>query len=239
MFHDWNSCYWPQLQNPWGLQPGVFNLPWVFVILQPLRGLGKYGGAITLQVVSVLTIIWVGKSLHISTVNMILVLLSPPVVWHVVMGQIDGLILLAYLAPPWLAAPLTLVKPQAVLGAGVRAWLNRPLRCSLVIAAIAGAAWVVWGWPFAITGTDNMGPLAPFTNPWNWSHWPLGLVMVPLLFLRDRRGGMIASPFVFPYAGVQSLVGPMLAMATFPRRVFVPVWVAVWVRWFYMLGFLS
>jgi hypothetical protein len=43
VFYDWLTYFWQQMQAPWVVIDGMYNMPWLWVILQPLRGLGRYG----------------------------------------------------------------------------------------------------------------------------------------------------------------------------------------------------
>ena len=238
MFSDWVTYFWPQLQNPWTVQYGVFNLPWLFVLLQPLRLFGPYGSVIVLELITIFVLIKLGKMLKLSAIHFLMVFFSPPVLWNFFMGQIDGLVLVAYLLPAYMAIGLMLAKPQPSLGAGVYAIYKQPLLLFFV-AFILGTAWVIWRWPFSVTGEKIMGPLFRFNaNKWNWSYWPIGMIALPLLFAKDKRYRIFASPFMLPYAAVQSLIGPLLVMATLPMWIFLPIWVMVWVRWFYMMNYL-
>jgi hypothetical protein len=232
MFSDWMAYFWPQLTHPWTLQKGVYNLPWLFVALQPVRIFGPLGALLVVQLLSILVVVRLGHFLRLSKFRMMLVLLSPPVLWNIFMGQIDGLVMAAYLVPPVWSVSLALVKPQASLGAGWRAIRHHPWLLALALVLIV-TAWRIWGWPFSVEEPDVGGPFA--NTLWNWSGWPFGLLFAPLLFSRDWRGAMFASPFLLPYSGVQSLIGPMLVVATLPLWAFLSLWVAAWVRWAYML----
>lgn len=229
MFSDWTAFFWPQIVNPWALVPGVFNLPWLFVAMQVLRPFGPGLALLVVQVASLAVILKMGQVLRLPAWRMAMVVFSPPVVWGMFMGQFDGLFLLAYLLPPWAAAFVALGKPQVGIGAMVTAWPDQVARIVTILLLLS--AWLVWGWPFAC----SWPPIEH--SPWNWAWWPwVGLPLLPLLL--DRRGRLFVSPFLFPYAGVQSLVGPMLAMATLPAWAFVGIWLAVWVEWARMVELL-
>lgn len=235
MFSDWLGYFWPQIQNPWVLQRGVFNLPWLFILLQPLRLFGPHAGVIIIEVVSIFVVIKIGMLLKLSVWRILLVLFSPPMLWNIYMGQVDGLLMLAYLVPPYFAVFLTLAKPQSNFGAGLKAVFLQPWSLTIILSLLI-SSWVIWGWPFSITQPAVGGPFK--ASMWNWSYWPFGLLSAPLLFIKDIRGRIFASPFIFPYAGLQSLIGPMLVIATLPYWVALPLWAASWVRWAYMLNFL-
>ena len=222
MFSDWTAYFWPQITDPWTLARGIYNLPWLFVVLQVLRPLGPWLALAILQGISVGVVLKMGLELRLPAWRMAMVVFSPPVLWGLFMGQFDGLFLLAYLVPPCAAVFLALGKPQVAVCAMVTAWQHRG--AAIVAILLILSAWLVWGWPFACWGL-------PLTEGWNWAWWPwVGFPLLPLL-LGDRRCRLFVSPFLFPYAGIQSLVGPMLAMATLPAWAFVGIWLVFWVNW--------
>lgn len=233
MFSDWFVYFWPQIISPWTVNDGVFNLPWLFIILQPLRLLGANGALAVVEVVTLVVVILLARGLQLSPARTTLVVFSPPVLWCLFMGQIDGLILSAYLLTPACAVFLSLAKPQVLAGLGIEMIMKRPRLIFWVILLVL-SAWLIWGWPF----TAHAAPVdsgSTGLSSWNWSLWPFGVCLLPLLLIRDRRMGMLASPFIFPYAGLQSLIGPMLILAKLPWKFFIPIWILFWIRWAFMV----
>jgi hypothetical protein len=234
MFSDWLTYFWPQIENPWMLHPGIFNLPWLFVAVQPLRLLGQWGALAALQVAALAILLVLGRRLRVSAWKMALVVFSPPFLFGLFLGQFDALFLAAYLLPSWAALPLALCKPQVALGAGLAA-LVRDRRAWMIAAILALSAWLLWSWPFACVSPASGGPTTARPG-WNWAHaWPwVGLLLLPLAL--DERGRLYLSPFAFPYAGVQSLIGPLLACAAgLPTWAFLAVWAVFWLRWLVIL----
>jgi hypothetical protein len=235
MLSDWLTYFYPQIENPWQLQPGIFNLPWLYVGLYPLTLLGPYRSGIVVQIINLVAVWWICHKFSLSPVRRVLVLLSPPVVWGAFLGQFDSLLLLAYFAPVWFTPVGVLIKPQVNLGA---VHSLRPIRIFALAALLGVSAFIIWQWPVAVQLPDN-DPLGttPRALMWNWAFWPLGLLLLPILFLtKDIRIRMFISPFLFPYAGVQSLIGPLLALATNRLWLFVLAWTAMWVRWWVMVN---
>jgi len=236
IFSDWMTYFYPQIADPWHLHVGVFNLPWLFVVLSPLSLLGPYASAIVVQAVNLLSIGYISSRLGLSPIRRGLVFLSPPVLWGVFMGQFDGLLLLAYFLPIWVAPIAALIKPQVGIGA-VRSF--KPVWSFLLVGILLISALLVWEWPFAVQHPNVGGPLDTTARGqmWNWSIWPLGFILAPLLFIsKDVRVRMGISPFLFPYAGVHSLVGPLLGLATYNIWAFVGVWLLMWLRWWLMVN---
>ena len=233
MLSDWTAYFWPQIVAPWTLRVGIFNLPWFFVALQVLRPLGKYGVWVVLTLASLWVTVRVARSLGLPAWKQVMVLLSPPVVWGIFMGQFDGLFLAAYIAPPALSMFLILSKPQVCAGAAITT-VRRDWRTVILALVLVISAWWIWNWPFACENPPSGGPFTDLPA-WNWAYgiWPWSFLLLPLL--RTRRGQLLLSPFLFPYAGVQSMIGPMLVVATWPGWAFVIIWLASWVRWMGMV----
>ena len=237
MLSDWTAYFWPQITAPWGLHVGIFNLPWFFVVLQLLRPLGKYGAWFVLALASLLVTLRLARSLGLPAWKQVLVLFSPPVAWGIFMGQFDGLFLAAYLAPPALTMFLVLSKLQVCAGAAVSA-LRRDWRTALLAVLLVASAWWIWNWPFACQNPDSGGPFSDLPA-WNWAYgiWPWSFLLLPVL--RSRRGQLFLSPFLFPYAGVQSMIGPMLVAATWPWWAFLGIWLASWLKWAAMVNLIG
>ena len=237
MFSDWTAYFWQQILQPWSLRDGIFNLPWLFIVLQPLRPLGQYGALFVLQGMSLFVIIRMAHDMRIALWRQMMVLLSPMVLFGLFMGQFDGLFLAAYYLPAGPSLFLALAKPQTCGGAAIAALQRRPLASICLGTVLILSAWLIWGWPFACTNPTSGGPLTG--GLWNWTLgiWPWSLVLLPLLF-KDYRWRLALSPFLLPYAGVQSLIGTFLVVATTPAWAFVPAWLFAWLRWAYQLRLL-
>lgn len=138
-----------------------------------------------------------------------LAILSLPTFWVLLLGNLDGLVLVGLLLLPW-GAPLVLMKPQIA----AFALLAKPKYL------LAGAIWfgislLVWGWwPLRF--------LAVLTPEWAelWNQditlFPWGLLLaLPLLWLSRgdqdllMAAGSFATPHLFPYHFI--LLMPALA----------------------------
>jgi hypothetical protein len=236
MLSDWLTYFYPQLTNPWQLQQGVHNLPWLYVVMHPLVLLGPYPSAICIQIATLIAIWYMCRRLGLSLGRSVMVFISPPVVWGAILGQFDGVLLLAYFAPIWIAPIAALVKPQLNIGA-IRS--IRPLWPYAVAVLLALTAFLIWKWPLAAQypGVGLPGHASQRDVLYNWSFWPFGLLAAPALILSsDIRVRMAVSPFLFPYSGIQSLLGPLLGSAASNRWLFLAVWAAMWLRWWLMVN---
>ncbi len=180
------------------------------------------------------------KQLHLSKWRMVLVFSSAPVIWNIIMGQIDGLMLAAYLPIPVLSVLLFLCKPQTNLGAAVTTIRRKPALIAIILF-LAFSALIIWRWPFSIVDMHQITTFTFFQIPplaaggWNWSMWPWGLLFLPLLLRNQKQLGLAISPFLFPYAGLQSLIGPVLFAARwFPGWALIITWLLLWLRWAWM-----
>jgi len=235
-FSDWFVYFYPQITDPWQLHTGIFNLPWLYVILYPLSFLGPNLSVAIIQIASLLSIWYMCSQLELSPVRRIMVYLSPPVLWGIFMGQFDSLLLLVYFLPVWAAPIAVLFKPQINIGA-LRSL--KPLWPFFVATLLIISAYVIWEWPIDVQFPEVGGPndVSLRGQMWNWSFWPLGLIVVPfLLTSKDIRLRMGISPFLFPYAGIHSLVGPILGLATCNIWFFLSGWSFMWVRWWVMVN---
>lgn len=241
MFADWFLYFWEQITHIDVVLPEIFNLPWMWVALQPLRLIGPVPALVLMQLGSLVVIIRLGRELQVPLWRMVMVILSAPVGCSVLFGHFDGLLLIAYSAPPALAAFIALCKPQTAGWAGWNAfgkehWLVFPAALLLL------SAYLIWGWPFSTSDPKGLlvstGLLPPLLQRvWNWSLFPISLLLVPAFLKGDRLRGMLITPFLFPYAGLQSLIGPMLALgARSPWWAFVLAWLAMWVRFAWLLN---
>lgn len=245
IFSDWIDFFWQQINQPMAVIPDVYNLPWLFILLQPLRLIGETPAVLLIQIISLFVIYKMTRFLHLSVFRTILVFLSAPVFWNFFMGQIDGLMIVAYFAPPLLASFLTICKPQTCLAAGWSAFRKQPYRVAILVAVAVLSAYIIWRWPISISNEskyfDTIHPLLPaiLVQKWNWSLWPWGFLLIPLIIRDPEVSGLFASPLIFPYAGLQSLIGPVLVGAkVLPIWFFLLFWIGLWIRWMWMLNFI-
>ena len=106
-----------------------------------------------------------------------------------------------------------------------------------IVSAIS--AYIIWKWPFSIQFPSVGGPFDDtFRGPlWNWSPWPFGLILLPILiFSKKISTKMGISPFLSPYIGVHSLIGPLIALSTTNFWLFLLGWIFLWIRWWKMVN---
>lgn len=217
------------------------NPPWLAALLLPLAALPfRTGWAIlaagTLVAAVVLLRRWDARP---GLTKPVLVLLSPAILYTVMHGQIDVVILLGVLLPVEWWGLVALTKPQIAVGLAVMV----PRRLWLQAAAIIGVALLL---SFVLAGfwiPDLLDQPRPFLeqghNLW-LGLWPFqvpaGVLLVTLGYARkDERLLIAGSPFLSPYAAMSSLAGPWIAAITFlddwqALAVFASWWGAVILR---------
>jgi len=177
IYEDW-IIYFKPAALAWHdpFLPGIFNPPWLFVLLHPLSILPDPWGIVVLMIFSVGVVMLYLR----SPAKSFFVLTSAPMVSIFLLGQVDIFPLVGLMVTPALSLPFLAVKPQGVFLAA----LPRLSRKSLTVLAITLLLSVaLWGlWPFKLDIPDQhvyKHNMALF--PWSI---PLAL---PLLWLGLRR----------------------------------------------------
>ncbi len=212
------SYYYP----PWVLGlliiPGLLPFTWGFALIRAL------------SFILALVIAW---RFWINPIKQALILLSPPMLYILLHGQIDVLVLAGMiLLPPswWLIGSIT--KPQVTL-AFLFAIPGKDWPRAVLIAVMVGViSFIIFGpWPLALLnqpkdvlyfGHNIWGGLWPYTLP-------VGLALVFFAAKKeDLRFIMAASPFFMPYAAMSSMIGPWIALSSLLEDWQAAVVLAVW-----------
>lgn len=214
------------------------NPAWLALLLAPFGLLPMRLGwammcAVTLMLSLALLHRWEPRS---GLLKPVLILLSPPTVYILLHGQIDGIVISAVFLPVewWVLAAL--IKPQVAIGllGGVpRAdWL----KTALVTGVVGLVTILIFGlWPL-----DLLEQPTPFVdaghNLWR-GLWPFqvpaGVALIALGYSRrDERLLIAGSPLLSPYAAISTLIGPWIAAVTYlsgwqSLLVFLSWWAAV------------
>lgn len=208
------------------------NPPWVAVALIPFSLLPLRWGWALVSSLSFLAILGLSFRFRLGPIKTALALSSLAMIYIVLHGQIDALLLAGIFLPLEWRVLLALAKPQVTFGLlfGVppRRWLRALLLTTgMVLLSLA----VFWMWPrewlaqpreFANEAHNLWLGLWPFQAP-------AGVALILLGISRTDDKLLIAgSPFLSPYAATSSLVGPWLAVGAFLKD-----WQAllVWLSW--------
>ncbi len=243
---DWSTAFRPATlavlrgHSPYEVE-GFFNAPWATLPLIPLAILPEQIGRIYLVFAAVTAFGYVAHKLGGSRTAVIAVLLSPLVLHEVLNGNIDWLVALGLILPPWLGLFFLVIKPQISIG---------------IVLFLAYETWRIGGWKglvrtfapvtlafvlsLALFGLWPLRSAREIDLWWNASLWPVSIpVGVALLVAAIRRNdlhfSMAASPCLSPYVLFHSWIIALLAIIrSTPETVaaVVGLWVLVAIRQF-------
>jgi hypothetical protein len=198
---------------------GFFNAPWALLPLIPLALLPVRIGYAVLIIVSLASFGWVAYRLGAKPLTIGLLLVSPPVVHGVLVGNLDWLVALGFVMPPQIGLFFIIIKPQ--MGAAValfwliEAWRlggwRRVLRTFWPATLALLISVLIFGlWPLHF---ERMT-----TQWWNASLWPLTIpvglaLLVSAIRKRKIEYAMGASPCLSPYLMMHSWVAALLALS--------------------------
>lgn len=197
------------------------NPPWLAAALVPVSLLPiKLGWALlsaaTLAAALLVLRRWIASP---GAVRIVAVLMSPPMLYILLHGQIDALMVGAVLLPAWVWPVAAITKPQVtiglILGVPRRDWL----RAGIFTGALLAVSFLLWGlWPlelfrqptpFVGAGHNLWAGLWPFQVP-------LGVLFLLLgVSRKDERFLIAGSPFLSPYAALSTMIGPWIAAVSF------------------------
>ncbi len=221
---DWHVTYYPAArafihgQTPY-YEGGYFENPvWVCILLAPFVLFPEEIGRALFLVVSIFAYYLAFHSVGISKKWMLLIFLSPQVLYGINMGTIDAFVLAAPALHPILGFSAALTKPQIGIGYAVFLvfeWIRTKNYRDLLLALILSGGGILislWlGMPFS-------GRL--ISVPWNTSLYPYSLlpgiaILCFALYNRKKELSMVASPMFAPYLTFHSWV--TLFMINRPR----------------------
>ena len=192
--------------------------PWVGALLVPFGALPSAWGRAFVTSLTLLLTILMCRRFKLSPIQQAMVLLSPPMLYIFLHGQIDVLALAVFLLPRhfWLIGSIT--KPQVTIGLIFGLQREFFWKSVGIAAAITLASFIVFGlWPlemlqqpreFTVMGFNVWGGLWPF-------QLPLGFALVfRAMQKNDDRYLIASSPFFLPYAATSSLIGPWIALSS-------------------------
>jgi hypothetical protein len=209
-----------------------YNPPWMAVILAPLGLLPLNWGQAILSAATFVLIAMVMQLWQAGPIRLALALLSPPMLYTMLHGEIDGLVLAGVLLPREWWALVALTKPQVTIGLLFGIPRKRWRAAAVITAAILAGSLLWFGlWPLELLRQ----PRTLIGETWNlWlGLWPfqvpagIALILMSLKH-RDERLLLAASPLLSPYATTSSLLGPWIAASLYLKD-----WQAavVWASW--------
>ena len=117
-FYQKSILFLLQGQNPY-INSGLYNPPWIYLLLSPLILVPTPAGAAVLTLLNLLALAWLLYRSHVTLPVFLFALFSPVTLCIVMTSNIDGLLLLGVLLPPQWGLFLVLAKPQLGLGIAI------------------------------------------------------------------------------------------------------------------------
>lgn len=223
-------------QSPY--QGKIFYPPWFLCLFIPFALLPLKAGWGVFFATSLFAFAYLARRFGAKKWKLALYLLSYPVGFCLINGQIEWLAALGFLLPPQLGLFLVLSKPQIGIGVGLywlaEAWKRGRWKEVLRVFSPVVAAFIL---SFIVFGPYFLQASVTFDSMDNASAWPvsipLGLVMLAHA-IRNRRiePAIMASPFLAPYVGVHSWSIALLGLASL-RVEFVLATASTWLVWVY------
>jgi hypothetical protein len=236
---DWHVDFRPAalemlaLRTPYSV-PTFYNPPWALIPLLPLALLPAHLGYSILFVLGMFGFSYLAHRLGAKLLILIFVILSYPLLFSLVHGQIEWLVLIGLILPPQIGLFFILIKPQigAVIALFwlVEAWRNGGFilvfKTFLPVSIAFLLSFSIFGfWFFNVENVSSW--------QWNASLWPQSIPFgVAILYIairtRNIRLAMIASPLLSPYVGPHSWSIALLGLLPMSVEV-VLVSLATWV----------
>jgi len=213
---DWTRSYRPATlllasgHSPYEIK-SFTNPPWVLIPLIPIALLPSRIGGGVLFVVSLCALVFAAIRMGATPLSLIAFIVSFPVFFMLLFGQIDWLVLIGILMPPPVGLFFVLAKPQAGIAIAVF-WLVEALRKGGLRQALAEFAPVTlaFGLSIAVFGFWFLDtPPGMVTAKYNFSVWPLSIPIGMVFLVSALRGrkkelSILASPFLSPYVAPHS-----------------------------------
>lgn len=219
---DWQESFRPAAlellagRSPYSVE-SYYNAPWTLLPLIPFALLPLELSRALLVVVSLAGFGWTAYRMGARPAVMFLLLASPPVIHCLLNGNVEWMVVPAFVLPPWLGLFLIAIKPQVGFVLAIywlfEAWREGGLRKVVVTFAPVTVAlllsFLIFGlWPLRLeTRLDTT----------HYSFWPASLpVGLALLAyaVRKRKINYIygASPLLAPHALLHSWVGGLYSL---------------------------
>ena len=208
--------------NPYSIE-GFYNPPWTLLVIAPIAWLpGQMAQAAFLSTALFVT----GFALYrlgIKALSATMIMLSLPAISMVAFGNLEWLVLLGLLMPPWLGLFLVLIKPQVGIGV-LLYWVivrwkkdgtRGVIKMLMPVTGALGLSLVAYGlWPLHLlgaaersTGTGGNVAAFPFLIP--FGIW----ILYRAVMAKKPVDALAAGPCFSPHLMGSSWVGAFLLLA--------------------------
>ena len=206
---DWRETYYPatslllQGQNPY-LVKTLHNPIWGLFPLIPLCLIGEKGGAVVMFFVAFSAYVYVARALGASHSAIFLYMASPLIIYNLMLGNIDWLVILGFVMPPTIGLFFVILKPQIGIAVIVY-WLYTSYKKGGIkdiiktfspVAILTAASFFLFG-NWLVDRSDNL-----MTASWNLNLFPYSIpIGLILLYMAQKNYSLAisASPFFSPY----------------------------------------
>ncbi len=218
---------------------GFYSPPWIAVLLAPLALLPRQASWSVFTLLSLGTFLVTFHRMGLTRQQLVLLALSPFVLFNLWHGNLDSFVLLGSVLSPAVGVWLLLLKPQLTWPL-IALWL---FRCRKNPGSRSSIAFVV-----SFLAASTIAGLAcirhlpdPQAMPWNTALWPIGVPvgLILLVFAArydDDKLALASAPLLSPYLAIHSWLLTTLPFLRRPRflAVFIALaWVAVTLRAIY------
>ena len=206
---DWRETYYPSTtlllhgQNPY-LVKTLYNPVWGLFPLIPFALIGEKGGEVVLFFAAFGVYVYVARTLGASQSASFLYMGSPLIVYNLMLGNIDWLVILGFIMPPSIGLFFVLLKPQIGIAIVVY-WLWTSYKNGVIkkvcktfapVTLSIAASFLLFGnW---LAGRNN----DLISAAWNISSFPYSIpIGLALLYMAQKKylRAVSASPFFSPY----------------------------------------
>lgn len=198
------------------------NPPWLALLLAPLTMLPeKFGWALlcATTLMAALLVLHTWADALPGLIKPLLVLTSPAMLYILLHGQIDMLIIAGVLLPKEWWPIIALTKPQVAIGLLFGLPRRRWLAAGLIVVGVTAITLALFGfWPPELLRQPT--PFRSATHNLWLGLWPYqipaGVALVLLgMSRKDERLLIAGSPLLSPYAAISTLIGPWIAAVTY------------------------
>jgi hypothetical protein len=242
---DWVRTYRPAarellaLRSPYNIK-SFFYPAWILIPMLPIALLPDVVGNGVLFAVELAAILYVAIRMRAKPLSLIALLVSFPVLFLLLFGQMDWIVLLGFTLPAPLGLIFILAKPQVAVGYAVfmlvESWrdggrFKKVLINFLPAVAFYLLSFLIWG--FWFLGADpNV-----LVHKCNFSAGaigiPIGLVLTYLsLKHRKMEFSLLAGVFFSPYVCVHSWTVPLFALLGYPVELVIAS-IGSWIMYYY------
>jgi len=191
-----------------------YNPPWLAVLFAPLALLSPKWSVSVISVVSLFLVLLLCWHWKLGILKVISILLSPPIFYLLLHGNVDAIILGGVLLPRecWLLVAMT--KPQTAIALGLGVLQGDWKKTALITGSVLFLSFLFFGnWPAAILSQPKdmvYGGHNLFLHTWPYNII-IGVILAYLGWKKkDEKYLVGASPFFSPYAATSSLIGPLM-----------------------------